>query len=98
MNYVFIKQYGYIAAGYTTLASNLILTALHYINSRKIEKEKVYDFKFCILSVAIVMVSCLLCNFIYDLKWIRYLLMLIIIALVLKLKNKLINAIILMKV
>lgn len=53
MNYVFIMKCGYIAAGYTTLASNLILTALHYINSRKIEKEKVYDFKFCLLSVLV---------------------------------------------
>lgn len=98
MNYVFIMKCGYIAAGYTTLASNLILTALHYINSRKIEKEKVYDFKFCLLSVLVVTISCLLCNLIYKFTWVRYGVILIIILIVFKFRNKLINSITAMKV
>lgn len=40
LNYIFIKKFGFIAAGYTTMASNLILTTLHYFNMRKIEPEK----------------------------------------------------------
>ena len=98
MNYVFIMKCGYIAAGYTTLASNLILTALHYINSRKIEKEKVYDFKCCLLSVLVVTISCLLCNLIYKFTWVRYGVILIIILIVFKFRNKLINSITAMKV
>lgn len=80
------------------IASNLILTALHYINSRKIEKEKVYDFKFCLLSVLVVTISCLLCNLIYKFTWVRYGVILIIILIVFKFRNKLINSITAMKV
>lgn len=80
------------------VASNLILTALHYINSRKIEKEKVYDFKFCLLSVLVVTISCLLCNLIYKFTWVRYGVILIIILIVFKFRNKLINSITAMKV
>mgnify|MGYP004516415241 CR=1 FL=1 len=98
MNYIFIMKFGYIAAGYTTLASNLILTALHYINSRKIEPEKVYDSKFCILSVLIVTVGCLLCNYIYQLRWIRYGIMLLVLLVLFKFRNKIIKAIVSMKV
>lgn len=98
MNYVFIMRCGYIAAGYTTLASNLILTTLHYINSRKIEKEEVYDSKFCFLSVLVVIISCLLCNFIYNFIWVRYGLIVVIILSVFKFRHKLVNSIIAMKV
>ena len=71
-NYVFIRCFGYIAAGYTTLLSNLVLTAMHYRNARRIEKEEVYDPKFSLLSVGLVTVGCLLCNLIYPFLIVRY--------------------------
>ena len=71
-NYVFIKCFGYIAAGYTTLLSNLVLTAMHYRNARLIEKEEIYDPGFSFLSVALVTLGCLLCNLIYPFIVIRY--------------------------
>ena len=43
LNHMFIPRYGYIAAAYTTLASYLILMVMHFIMSRFILKEKVYD-------------------------------------------------------
>ena len=71
-NYVFIKCFGYIAAGYTTLLSNLVLTAMHYRNARLIGKEEIYDPGFSFLSVALVTLGCLLCNLIYPFIVIRY--------------------------
>ena len=71
-NYVFITAFGYIAAGYVTLLSNLVLTAMHYRNARLIEPEEVYDPRFSFLAVALVTVGCLLCNLIYPFILVRY--------------------------
>ncbi len=73
-NYVCIKQFGYIAAGYTTLLSNLVLTAMHYRNARLIEPEEIYDPRFSLLSVALVTAGCLLCNLLYPFLLVRYVL------------------------
>ncbi|MBR7178011.1 MAG: oligosaccharide flippase family protein [Oscillospiraceae bacterium] len=72
-NYLFIKWFGYIAAGYTTLLSNLVLTAMHYRSARLIEKEEIYDPGFSLGSVALVTAGCLLCNLLYPFFLIRYL-------------------------
>ena len=36
LNYVCIKQWGYLAAGYTTLASYIVFCAAHYFNLKKV--------------------------------------------------------------
>ena len=71
-NYVFISAFGYIAAGYVTLLSNLVLTAMHYRNARFIEPEEVYDPRFSFLAVSLVTLGCLLCNLIYPFLIVRY--------------------------
>lgn len=98
LNYFCIQYFGYIAAGYTTLVSNLVLTGMHYLNARRIEKEEVYDSKFSLLLVVAVTVCCLLCNLLYGFFWIRYaLIVLLLVYMVLKRKD-LINALLSMKV
>ena len=72
-NYIFIKAFGFIAAGYTTLLSSLVLTAMHYRNARIIEKEEIYDSKYSLVSVALVTLGCLLCNLLYPFLLARYL-------------------------
>ena len=71
-NYVFIKSFGYIAAGYTTLLSNLVLTAMHYRSARRIEPEEIYDPRFSLRSVALVTAGCLLCNLLYPFTLLRF--------------------------
>jgi O-antigen/teichoic acid export membrane protein len=71
-NYVFIKAFGYIAAGYTTLLSNLVLTAMHYRSARLIEPEEIYDPRFSLRSVALVTAGCLLCNLLYPFTLLRF--------------------------
>ena len=39
LNYIFIKQFGYIAAGYTTLVCFMVYSVAHYIFMRKVCRE-----------------------------------------------------------
>ena len=81
LNYFCIKAYGFIAAGYTTLIANLVLTVMHYFNMRHIEKEKIYDLKFVVLSVLAVTAASLMCNFLYGMSFIvRYAIIILILA------------------
>lgn len=84
LNYVFILHFGYIAAGYTTLISNLVLAAMHYRSARKAEPEPIYDPKFSVCSTALVTVACLLCNLLYGYTAVRYVLILCILAFMVK--------------
>ncbi len=81
-NYLFIKWFGYIAAGYTTLVSNLVLTAMHYRNARLIEPEEIYDPRFSLKAVVLVTAGCLLCNLLYPFTLVRYGLILALLALI----------------
>lgn len=54
LNYIFIPQFGYYAAGYTTLVCYIVYAAMHYVFMLKINKEcmnhvKVYDWKILLL-------------------------------------------------
>ena len=98
LNYFLINSFGYIAAGYTTLASNLVLTGMHYINARQIEKEEVYDPKFSLLSVIGVTVACLLCNLVYSFFIIRYIIIVLLLAVLFVKRKLLIDTLISMKI
>lgn len=99
LNYVCIKQYGYIAAGYTTMISNLILTGLHYYNMRKIEPRKIYDFKSIASITGLLSVGCLACNLLYGVNnIIRYIVVLFIVIMILKQKTPVVKAISAMKI
>lgn len=61
LNYIFIKRYGYIAAGYTTLISYILYAVGHYVFMRKVSKKhadgyQFYDMKNIII-VSILFVS-----------------------------------------
>lgn len=76
LNAVFIPLYGYHAAGYTTLASYVVLTALHYAFYRRILKKEfgkawLYDMKM-ILGVSVaLMVLMILMVFTYEWIFVR---------------------------
>lgn len=97
LNFVFIKHFGYLAAGYTTLLSNLVLVAMHYRNMRRIETEQIYDGKYTVLLLVVVIVGCLVCNFLYGIKLIRYLLILAFVVLMALRSKSLVNALTAMK-
>ena len=78
LNYIFIKIYGYIAAGYTTLFCYIIQALIDYIAMKKVVEEEVYNMKFILwLSITVIVVA-LMSNAIYDFPIIRYTIILII--------------------
>ncbi len=99
LNYFCIKQFGFIAAGYTTMISNLLLSTMHYINLRKIEPEKIYDLRYILILGGIVTAACMACNFLYPLVgWIRYVLIAAVLVLLFVMRKRVIKAINDMKV
>lgn len=98
LNAVAIPTLGYLAAGYTTLISNLILTGMHYIVCRRAERERVYDVRASALSVATVTACCLACNLLYPFMIVRYVLIVLLLAAIVLKRDRLISALASMKV
>lgn len=77
LNYIFIKQYGYVAAGYTTLVCYVLYSIGHAIISRKVMKEFIpgkilFDYK-CVVGLSILVIFAGIgCNFLFDYKLVRY--------------------------
>ncbi|VUW96824.1 Polysaccharide biosynthesis protein [[Ruminococcus] torques] len=77
LNYIFIKQYGYVAAGYTTLVCYVLYSIGHAIISRKVMKEFIpgkilFDYK-CVVGLSVfVIFAGIGCNFLFDYKIVRY--------------------------
>ena len=83
LNYIFIRMFGYMAAGYTTLFCYVFYAAAHYWCMKKIIKEelddiKVYDVRKIIgISVAFLGVAAVfMCLYSYPI--LRYLLILVV--------------------
>ena len=98
LNYVFIKRFGYIAAGYTTFLSNAVLAGMHYWNVRIMEKKTMFDIKFILKLSTVVTVSCMLCNLLYDGYIIRYALLCVLLMFIWKNNRKFMHTLSLMKV
>lgn len=82
LNYFFITQYGYIAAGYTTFASYLLLAVMHYFGLRKVTKkngmnchEIINEKLITVLLLGFVAVTLILV-LMYEYIWLRYALIL----------------------
>ena len=77
LNYIFIKRYGYVAAGYTTLVCYVLYSIGHAIVSRRVMKEfmpgkTLFDYK-CVLGLSIfVILAGIGCNFLFDYRFVRY--------------------------
>ena len=77
LNYVCINKWGYLAAGYTTMVSYLVMAILHYLFLMRIAKKNeevklLFDFRFlCCCSVVLLIVG-LLCIKLYELLIFRY--------------------------
>lgn len=71
LNAIFIPVYGYLAAGYTTMASYVLQAFVDYWAMKKIVNDSIYDMKFMVaLSLAVIIVGILL-SFIYQYTLIR---------------------------
>lgn len=98
LNYFFIMKYGYVAAGYTTLISYIVLLLMHYFYYKKILVEKtgnsaIYDDSFIMISSVILIVGMLACLIVYRSLKMRYCAILIIVAIIILFRSKIINII-----
>lgn len=95
LNYIFIKLFGYIAAGYTTLVCYIIYAFSHYLFCKKILKEhnidNIYNEKMIGFIGILVCILCILCTLVYKYILIRYFIILIIIIGIFLFKNELIS-------
>lgn len=88
LNFIFIKRYGYLAAGYTTVFSYLILLIINYIFSTKLDVKKVYNVK-VILACAIGVTLYMALMFqLIDYILVRYVLLIVITVLLIGWKYK----------
>ena len=72
LNYLLIPYFGFIAAAYTTLVSNIVLVLMHYFGYRRCQKEKVYNDKMVLAITLGCMALCMACNILYINNIVRY--------------------------
>ena len=96
LNYIFIKIFGYFAAGYTTLACFMIYALFHYIFMKKICKNELdnvqpYNTRIYLSIALIFMIIGFV--FLFSYKWtiVRYSLIAVIVIAVIVMRKKLIN-------
>lgn len=85
LNYIFIRHFGYYAAGYTTLACYMILVIGHYCFYRRTLRlqhmKEIYDTKI-VVAVSVTVLGCMfLFALSYPIWYLRYMLILAIIVL-----------------
>lgn len=89
LNYIFIKKFGYYAAGYTTLVCYIVFSFAHYFEYRRIIQnepglENIYDVRFVLFLSCIVLFMMGLMLIGYSNLWIRYLILLVAILALLR--------------
>lgn len=72
LNLLFIPLYGYIAAAYTTLAGFLFLLFIHMALVRHIGMQMVYDNKYTIIVVVVMICIGILINVTYNYMTLRF--------------------------
>ena len=82
LNLIFIPLCGYFAAGYTTLASYLLQVVWSYIAVRKVTGESVYDMKKLGAIGLIILIMSIGSPILYSYTWIRWGLLVVILAVI----------------
>lgn len=76
LNAIFIPTFGFVAAGYTTLASYIVFCFLHYFMYKKIllinKMKDLYDIKFLSMICIVAVIMTLFMQLIYNYILLRY--------------------------
>ena len=102
MNFIFINLFGYVAAGYTTLACYIILSVFHYLIMKKAVKNEVsvkqlFNLKAIVALSAVVIVSMAGCTLLYFNNIVRYIVIGVFLVVLLIMHKKIINLIKMLK-
>lgn len=92
-NYIFINQYGYLAAAYTTLFSYICYLVLHLVISHHLIKFHIIPLPYIFLFATLVIISAVSALLFIHMMWVRYIITLCIVVplgiiLLNKVKNK----------
>ncbi len=96
LNYIFIPRYGYVAAGYTTLASYIVLVLMHYIiqniakNTEGVREQIYSGKKFMFISFLIIVIGCS-SVLLYNRFIIRYIMVILIGLIILRNRKKILQ-------
>lgn len=98
LNYIFIKIFGYVAAGYTTLVCYFILMVAHYLFYRKISivhhiDGTIYNERGILILSLFSVPTMFICICIYNYFIIRYMLLVVGLGVVFVKRSKIITAI-----
>ena len=92
LNYVFIKVFGFVVAGYTTLLCYMIFAFGHYlyvcIIFKKNKIKNIFSFYDLLLPSIVIVIICILMSVLYSFYIIRYSVIFFIMILCFILKNK----------
>ena len=80
LNYVFIPQYGFVAAGYTTFVSYIILMVLHCFIVIKVMKKNIYKNVYLFSAIIFTAVMALIFTLLFNMIILRYGLLCIILV------------------
>lgn len=95
LNYIFIKQYGFMAAAYTTLFCYICFSICHYFFMKKILREngityQIYDVRSIVLISVMIVVITLGMEIFYEQRLIRWCCLLVIFVVCFFNRNKLV--------
>lgn len=98
LNYICIGQFGYVAAGYTTLFSYILFAILHYCFMRKICKEYLNDVRpYNLKLIVSISIASLVIGFLFMMTYkvfiTRYCLIAVLVILGFLMRNKILNMI-----
>lgn len=96
LNFIFIKMYGFIAAGYTTLICYVLYSIGHYITSKQIinanaPEMEIFDKKVIIVIGVIMILAGSLSGLLFRFTYVRYSIIIAILVVVVIFHNKIIN-------
>ena len=77
LNFIFIRIFGYVAAGYTTLACYILYSVGHYVVSKRIMvaegiEENLMDAGFLLACSAFLIGVSVICNLLFPYRILRY--------------------------
>lgn len=96
LNACWIPQYGYIAAGYSTLISHIMFCIMHYLFFRKVAKEcmnsvMVYKLRYLLLISVSVLIISVIMTMLYSTLIIRFAVILILMIIVFFVRNRIVE-------
>lgn len=91
LNYIFIRIFGYIAAGYTTIFCYFVNVSIDYFAMSKVMKEPIYNMRYIgMLSLSVAVIA-VFANLIYDYRLIRYIVICVLFVFCVVFRKKIIN-------